>query len=179
MPTGGVLIVPTWDLVIVGALIFFSAYSLILQKEKILASIVALYVAIVVTQVWGDKVAAFFMGQNFIGSFWIKANLDPFWVKLAVFLGIIIFFAVKSDLVVSMAKDTPSSFLMTICYSLSYAALLATSILQLLPQPTLNAFILQSKLAAFLYSHMAWWVILPVILIIIGGYSNKPPRREY
>ncbi|MCD6194890.1 hypothetical protein J7K05_01650 [bacterium] len=178
MPTDGVLIVPKWDLIIVGILVFFAVYSLILQKEKILASIVALYVAIVVTEVWGDKVAAFFMGQNFIGSFWVKANLDPFWVKLTIFLGIIVFFAVRSDLVSSMAKDTPSSFLMILLYSASYTALLATSILKLLPQPTLNLFILQSKLASFLYTHLSWWVILPVALIIIGGYSNKPNHRD-
>jgi hypothetical protein len=173
MPTNGVLSVPTWDLIVIVGFIFFIVYSLILQKDKILASLVAVYVAIVVTQTLGDKVAAFFMGNNFIGNFWIKANLDPFWVKIGLFLIIVIFFAIRSDLVVSMKKDTSDSILLNLLYSISYAALLVTSILILLPVPLQNSFILQSRLANFLYQHQSWWVILPVILIIIGGYLTR------
>jgi len=177
----GVLVVPTWDLIVIAGFIFFVAYTLILQKEKILTSLVSVYIASVVTQIWGDKVAAFFMGQNFIGSFFVKANLEPFWIKIIVFFAIIIFFAVRSDLVVSMQKDSRSSLMLNLCYSLSYASLLVASILNLLPQPMLNNFILQSRLGNFVYQHMSWWVLLPVILIIVGGYLNKSrtPEERY
>ena len=178
MTNSEVLIVPTWDLIVLVAFIFFVTYSLILQKERILTSIVALYMALVVTQTWGDKVAAFFMGQNFIGSFWIKANLDPFWIKMIVFFGIIIFFAIRSDLIVSMQRETRSSLIFNLLYSLSYGTLLVASVITFLPEITLNTFILQSKLASFLYQHMSWWVILPVILIILGGYWNRGRREE-
>jgi len=172
----GLLVVPTWDLIIVGSFIFFVAYTLILQKEKILTSLVAVYIASAVTQVWGDKVAAFFMGQNFIGSFFIKANFEPVWIKIIVFFLILIFFVMKSDLEVSMQKDSNASLVLNILYSLSYAALLTASILNLLPSPTLTNLVLQSKLANFIYNHISWWVILPVVLIILGGYWNREKR---
>lgn len=173
MPTNGVLSVPTWDLIVIGGFVFFVVYSLILQKDKILTSLVAVYIAIVVTQALGDKVAAFFMGNNFIGNFWIKANLDPFWVKIGLFFLIVIIFAIRSDVVISMKKDITDSILLNILYSISYAALLVSSILVLLPVPMQNSFILQSRLANFLYQHQTWWVILPVILMILGGYLNR------
>jgi hypothetical protein len=173
MPTSGILVVPTWDLIVIVGFIFFIVYSLILQKEKILTSLVAVYISIVVTQTLGDKVAAFFMGNNFIGNFWIKANLSPFWVKIGLFFLIIIIFAIRSDLVVSMKKDISSSLLLNLLYSMSYATLLVSSILNFLPGPLQNSFIIQSRLANFLFLHQTWWVILPVILLIAGGYLNR------
>lgn len=176
MPNNGILIVPTWDLIVIVGFIFFIVYSLILQKDKILTSLVAVYVSIVVTQTLGDKVAAFFMGNNFIGNFWIKANLDPFWVKIGLFFTIIIFFAIRSDIVVNMKKDNNGSIFMNLLYSISYTALLVSSVLTFLPGPLQNSFILQSRLANFLYQHQTWWVILPVILLLIGGYLNRGRR---
>ncbi|MCD6422374.1 hypothetical protein J7L13_03445 [bacterium] len=172
-----VVVMPRWDLFVLGGFFVVALFALLLQKEKLLVALMGLYVSLAVTQAWGDKIAAFFMGQNFIGSFWIKANLNPFWVKLIFFFLILFLFIYRSDLVVSVKNEPQSSFLLSSLYSLAFAVLLVSSILKLLPDPLANSIILQSKFASFLYIHYNWWVILPLILVIVGGYWSAKSKE--
>ena len=77
----------------------------------------------------------------------------------------------------SVKNEPQSSFLLSSLYSLAFAVLLVSSILKLLPDPLANSIILQSKFASFLYIHYNWWVILPLILVIVGGYWS-PKSKE-
>ncbi|KKQ73417.1 MAG: hypothetical protein US94_C0034G0005, partial [Berkelbacteria bacterium GW2011_GWB1_38_5] len=55
---------PSWDLAIVVFFLIGIAFGYILQREKIVATLLSVYVALVVTQVFSGNVLSFFQGDK-------------------------------------------------------------------------------------------------------------------
>lgn len=167
---------PTWDIVL---LVFFSAsvvYGFLMGKDKIMVTILGAYVGLVIANQWGARVFDMVSHQsNVINTGWMQGNLSIFIVKVALFALVILIIAMKSGWLTGMSGGDGGVFgmAMPLIYGILSAALIAASILDFLPEETRQQVIEKSSLAAPLVAYYSWWLILPVILIMVSGWFSR------
>jgi hypothetical protein len=170
------IILPTWDLLITLMMIVGVGYGIVMQRERILSTLIGVYIGMAVAQNWGPKVYDFFTGDTVIlNQLWIKLNASPFSIKAAIFALVVISLTVKSDFAKSIKQSSsPLSGLMVIAYSFLTTTLAISAVLSFLPKAQLNAILERSNLADFIISNFNLWIILPVLAMVIGAwFVNK------
>ncbi len=166
------IILPTWDLIITLMLIVGVGYGIVLQRERILSTLVGAYVGIAVAQNWGPEFFEFFNGNNTLfNQLWIKANFSMFTIKAFLFGLVIILLTVKSDFSQSIKESTaPLSGLMVIIYSFLSTLLSISAVLSFLPDKQLAIIVKRSHLAEFIMNYQLSWIVLPVAAMVIGAW---------
>jgi len=169
------LVVPTWDLFITLFFIVGMGYGVILQREKILATLISTYIALAVATTWGDKVFEFFNGNSVLfNQFWIRSNMSEFSIKALLFGLLIVLLTLKGDFSVSIGKaEGMISTLFVFIYSFLNTGLIVESIINFLPQTAKMAIISQSNIASLVMSYDIAWVVLPALLMIVGGFLTS------
>lgn len=181
MNSSPTIILPTWDLIITLLLIVGIGYGVVLQRERILSTLVGIYIGIVIAQNWGPSVYQFLSGNNVLwDQLWIKSNASPFAIKAVLFGLVVILLTVKSDFAQSIRESkAPLSGLMVIAYSFLTTTLAISAVLSFLPKAQLNAITTRSNLADFLVSHYILWIVLPIIALIVGAFvSGRAPAPK-
>lgn len=160
---------PTWDLFIGLFFIIGLAYGFILQREKVVVTLVTVYVALLTTQVIAPIFQQFFTGdKTLFNSVYLKANASPFAIQAALFVILIVLLTVRSGLTGHRARG----FLIPIevlIYSALNSALVLSSILSFMPEETKASLATSSKFAKFIIAHHTWWLIVPVVMLIVTG----------
>lgn len=160
---------PTWDLFIGIFFIIGVSYGFILQREKIIVTLVTVYVSLLTTQVLMPIFQQFFAGdKTLFNSVYLKANASPFAIQTAIFVILIVLLTVRSGLVGHRARG----FLIpleVLAYSALSSALVLSSILSFMPEESQATLAATSKFARFIIAHETWWLILPVALLIATG----------
>lgn len=175
------IILPTWDLLITLMMIVGIGYGIVMQRERILSTLVGVYIGMAVAQNWGPKVYDFFTGDAVIlDQLWIRLNVSPFAVKAFIFATVVILLTVRSDFAKSIKQSSsPLSGIMVIAYSFLTTTLAISAVLSFLPSPQLNAILERSNLAEFIIGNFNLWLILPVIAMIVGAwFVNKNSSSE-
>lgn len=164
MPT-----LPTWDLFITLFFIIGVAFGFILQRDKVVLTTIAIYVALVITQTLADPVLQFFAGDRAIlHQIFIKGGNNAFAVKSTIFAIIIAIVTTKSGLE-GKGSGGILSPLELVGFSFLNAALIMSSIFFFMDETTRNAFSESSRLANFIVSNHTWWVLLPIALLVVLG----------
>jgi len=176
------IILPTWDLLITLMMIVGIGYGIVMQRERILSTLVGTYIGMAVAQNWGPKVYNFFTGDTVMfNQLWIKLNASPFAIKAFLFALVVIALTIKSDFAKSIrGSNSPLSGLMVIVYSFLTTTLAISAVLSFLPKAQINAIVNRSHLAEFIISNFNLWIVLPVIAMVIGAWfvSKEPPRED-
>lgn len=164
---------PSWDLFITLFVLASVAYGFMMQRERVMVTLLAIYVGVVVTQLLADPVAAFFAGDTTIaGSFFIRSSASPFTIHAVLFVGIVVLITLKSGL--SGNRESGSlSTLEIMGYAVLNAALMVTILIGFLDPAAQHSFLTASKNATFLYAHRFWWFLAPIALMIIAGHHNR------
>lgn len=169
---------PSWDLFITLFFIIGLAYGFILQRERIVATLMSVYAALVVSQLLVDPVGQFFQGdRTLFNQIWIRSNTSPFTIRLALFITIVVLLSAKGGIGGSRSRGV-ISHLEVLIYSALNTALIVSSIFSFLPEPTREAYATGSRLAGFLINRQEWWFLLPVGALIFFGFQHRP-RRTY
>lgn len=164
MPT-----LPTWDLFITLFFIIGVAFGFILQRDKVVLTTIAIYVALVITQTLADPILQFFAGdKTILHQIFIKGGNNAFAVKSVIFFIIMIVVTSKSGLE-GKGSGGILSPIELIGFSFLNAALIMSSIFYFMDEPTRTAFSESSRLASFIVSHHTWWVLSPIALLIVLG----------
>jgi len=163
---------PSWDLAITIFFLIGVAFGYILQRDKIVTTLLSVYVALIITQAIAGNVQSFFMGETTLNNVWIKANANPFTIRTIIFVGVIMLISTKADLSSNRTK-TALSPLEIILYSILTSGLILSSIFYFMPQESREAFMMASRMAKFVISNYTWWLILPVAVLIGSGFINK------
>lgn len=164
---------PSWDLAIAVFFLIGIAFGYILQREKIIATLLSTYVALIVTEVFAGNVFDFFQGNKTIfGDIWIKSGASPFAVRTILFMAVITLLSAKGGISGTKAKGILSPIEI---FGLSFltTALILSSIFYFMPPESREAFIASSRLASFMIRHYIWWVILPVLALVGLGFVRK------
>lgn len=164
---------PSWDLAIVVFFMIGIAFGYILQREKIVATMLSVYVALIVTQVFSGNLLSFFQGDKVIFSqIWIKSGSSPFTVRVVLFMAVIMLLSAKGGISSSKAKGIFSP-IEIIGFSFLTTALILSSIFYFMPPESRDAFMANSRMATFVIKYYLWWVLLPVIAMIGLGFFRR------
>lgn len=169
------IVVPTWDLFITLFFIVGIGYGVILQREKILATLISTYIALAVATAWGDKVFEFFNGNSILfNQFWIRSNMSEFSIKALLFGLLIVLLTLKGDFSVSIGKaEGMVSTVFVFIYSFLNTGLIVASIINFLPQTAKMTIINQSDIATLVMNYDIAWVVVPALLMIVGGFLTS------
>jgi len=169
---------PTWDLFIGLFFIIGVSYGFILQREKVVITLISIYAALVVTQIVTPLALGFFQGDKTVGSIFVKANVSPFTIQTAIFGLIIILLSIRSGLVGRSGRGLLSPFEVAL-FSLLNSALILTTVLFFLPAEVRGSLADQSRFAKLLIQHHDIWTIAPVLSLIILGFRHNRYEDYY
>lgn len=167
---------PSWDLFITLFFIIGLAYGFILQRDRIVATLMSVYAALIVSNLLVDPVGQFFKGDKTIfNQIWIRSDTSPFTIRLALFIVIIVLLSSKGGIGGARGRGT-ISHIEILVYSALNTALIVSSIFSFLPDPTRDAYASTSKLVNLIVTHHDWWLLLPVGALIFFGLQRHNRR---
>lgn len=164
---------PSWDLFITLFFIIGISYGFILQREKIIGTLVSVYISLVIVSVWSETIHKFFMGEKAVfNQVFIRSSASPFTIQVILFAAIILLLSAKSG--ISGAKSTKGllSPLELLIYSFLTTALILSSIFYFLPAETRAAFAETSRLARLVINYHTWWILLPIVFLVVTGFKR-------
>ena len=163
---------PTWDLVITLFFLMAMAYGFILGRGRIVIILIITYAAYLVSSEVGALVYGFFTNTKSLSeSIWISSNMSLFTVKAALFGLIIILMSTRGELgsLTKIAKGVRSTLLVGF-YSFVNAGLIVSSVIKFLPAEQQTTLFSMSPIALKVDSYRAWWLALPIIVMIVEGF---------
>lgn len=168
--------VPTWDLVL---LVFLGAslvYGFLMGREKVIITLLGAYVGLVIANQWGASAFSMLSQDNaVINNGWMSGNLSVFVVKVVLFAAVLLLIALKGGLMLNAGGGGAGvmGFVVQAGYSVLNAALIASSILNFLPDETKKQVVEGSIIAAPLVNFYSWFLILPLIFMIVASIVSK------
>lgn len=162
---------PSWDLFIGLFFIIGVSYGFMMQRERVVVTMISAYAAIAITGLVAPIAEKFFIGDTNVGNVFIKANLSPFTVQTVIFVGIIVLITVRGGLIGSKAKGLLSP-VEVLAYSALNSALILSTILYYLPEIQRNQLSVDSKFAKIIIDYHDWWLILPIIALVVAGFRK-------
>jgi hypothetical protein len=170
---------PSWDLFITLFFIIGLAYGFILQRERIVATLMSVYAALVVSQLLVEPVGQFFKGdKTLFNQIWIRSDTSPFTIHIALFVGIIVLLSAKGGINSARGRGA-MSHLEVLIYSALNTALIVSSIFSFLPEPTRDAYAATSNFVKFIVENHDWWLGVPVAALIVFGFQRHNRRSTY
>ncbi len=163
---------PSWDLAISVFFLIGIAFGYILQREKIIATLLSTYVALVVTQVFAGNVFDFFQGHRTVGTMWVDSGASPFTVRVAIFMITIMLLSVKGGISGTKSRGILSPIEIIIISFLT-TGLILSSIFFFMPPESRETFVATSRLANLVINNYIWWVVIPPITLIALGFFRK------
>jgi len=156
-------------------LVFFglSVLYAFLLRERVVVLLLAAYAAGLVADKWGDTIYQMISGQagNILNQGLVVHSISVFSVQVALFALVLLVISLRGGLLVNPSTMGRGiwSLLIILGYGFLTAALIATSILNFLSPDIREAIIGGSALAKYLINYQAWWLILPLALMIVSG----------
>lgn len=157
--------IPTWDLFVGIALILGLVYGFILQREKTMTTLLAIYLGIVVVQIWGESVQQFFQGEKQILGNFVRSDASPAVINSIIFLLIVALISAKSSL--GFGKGTALSPIETTVYSLLSTTLIIATILGYLPEDMRNSLLEQSRFLTQINHFYHLLLLAPIVLVLL------------
>ena len=143
-----------------------------MQREKIMAALLASYMGMVVVSVWSDSIMQFFAGKTTIANTWIAADASPSTVKIALFLIIVAVVAAKADIAVGRDSSMMAP-IEVLLYSFITGVLIAGTVFKYLPDATQTSILAQTRLVHYLKDYYTLWLVAPIGLILFVTSRRK------
>lgn len=167
---------PSWDLFIVLFLIIAVGYGFLLQRERIVVTMVSAYIGLVVTSLFWPEVFGFFHGTNpLMGRYFIRANLSEAQIQIGLFVLTMILVSSKGGIDAERGRGWLSPIELTILSALT-GAMILTTVLGYLPINTTGPLIEQSRLVRFLLTRHDLWIVAPAAALVFLGFRNSSRR---
>lgn len=146
-------------------------YGFVLQRDKVVVTMIAIYVGLVVTAILASPVQQFFVGEKAIfNQLFIRSNANAFTIQAVIFAGIIALVTAKSGL---SARDCEMSPFALFGFSFLNACLILSSILFFMDVGQREHIMESSRIARLLVNYHTWWLLLPVALLIVTGWRKS------
>jgi hypothetical protein len=142
-----------------------------MQREKVVITMISAYAGIVITELLSPMIEKFFLGDAAVGSIFIKANVSPFTIQTAIFIGVIVLITTRGGMI-----GRARGLLLPVevmGYSVLNSALILSTILFFLPEDARNQLSADGKLTRLIIEHHTWWLILPVLALIVAGFRKN------
>jgi hypothetical protein len=178
----------TWDLFIIVFFALVITYTFIIGKKEAVKIIISSYIGIVAVQGIGNVLgnATEFL-NDYTGAVGVTVDAAALsWIKLGLFVAVIVFLAVRSgfDVVYSKEANAVVDAAITGIFGFATAGLLLSTLLAYasgLPildfaavqAAPLSPVVQQSQLMQLLLLHQDLWFALPAVVLIGAGFAHK------
>lgn len=168
---------PSWDLFTILFLIITVGYGFLMQRERIVVTMVAAYIGIVFSQLFWQSIAKFFQGDNpLLGKYFIHGNFSQTQIQMALFLGTMFLVATKAGIDAERGEGWLSPLELLIISALTGALILAT-VVGYLPADAQHTLAEQSRFVTYLVQHHDLWIMAPAIALVALGF-RRPRYRD-
>jgi len=168
--------VPSWDLIITIFFIMGIAYGFLLQRERVLATIIAVYIAWAVSVAWSKVIFELFTGQAILfKQLWFRTNTTLFNVQTTIFVIFTVLLSLKGEFAdITKRAVGASNPIIVFLYSFLNTGLILSTIMNFMG-PTAQADLMrQSHLAELVITYKTWWIVAPAVLMIVAGLRKGP-----
>lgn len=174
----GFMPTPSWDLAITVIFIVGIAFGYILQRDKIVSTLLGVYAGLIMTQAVSGTIQNFFQGDaTLFNQVWIRANTSPFTIRALLFLATIILVSTKANVSSSKAKGLLSP-LEIVVYSVLTTGLVLSSLFHFMPQDSITTFTMTSRMAKLVINNYTWWVVLPMVFMFVSGWLHRDSSSD-
>ncbi|HUD20575.1 MAG TPA: hypothetical protein VMQ44_00705 [Candidatus Saccharimonadales bacterium] len=174
--------VPSWDLFLTIFFIVSIGYSFVLQRDKVVVTMLAIYAGIVIANILGGPMQAFFNGDKTIAnSLFVRANASPLSVQSGIFLLTVVAVVIRSGLGGrgSGSRGVLSPFELAV-FSFLNSTLILAAIFSFMTPDAQAHFAATSKIARQIINRETWWFVAPLIaLAITGGLGGSRRSSDY
>lgn len=169
---------PSWDLAITVVFIVGIAFGYILQRDKIVSTLLGVYAGLIMTQAVSGTIQNFFQGDTTLfNQVWIRANASPFTIRALLFIATIILVSTKANVSGSKSKGLLSP-LEIVVYSVLTTGLVLSSLFHFMPQDSITAFTMTSRMAKLVINNYTWWIVLPMVFMFVSGWLHKDSSSD-
>lgn len=160
----------TWDVALLMVAAIFVAFCVLVRRPTSLASLVSVYMAYVVTLIWGDRIAQLAHGDHLVvGQIVWNFTTSPLTIQLACFLTMLIALTIFMKVGGRKSRYTTSEVVINSLLAVIVAAILALSIM---PADARIQLLGGSLVLTRLYDWREWLMALPVLSIIAFGMHH-------
>lgn len=175
--------VPSWDLFLTIFFIVSIGYSFVLQRDKVVVTLLAIYAGIVIANIAGVPLQQLFNGEKTVAdSLFISANASPFSVQTGVFLLTVIIVSVRSGLGSSRSSSGSRGKLSTFelgLYSFLNTALILAAVFSFMAPEAQTKFAETSRIANMIITREVWWFVAPLIALAATGGLGRSRSSDY
>jgi hypothetical protein len=164
------LTLPTWDLFISLFFIVVIGFAFILRRDRIGVVIVSIYIGLAVASELGDAIYKVLSGSSYIADHvWIVSNASIFTIKTLLFVGLILLLSLKGEhaQVGEVGGQSIVGTVLTGVYGFLAAGLIISSEIYFMASEAKYILYSQSHLADLVMRYRTWWLILPLVVMII------------
>lgn len=163
---------PSWDLFLILFLIIAVGYGFLMQRERIVVTMVAAYLGLVVSAMVWPEVFGFFQGTHpLLGKYFIRANVTESQVQMGLFVLTMIAVSTYAGLDADKGRGWLSGFELFVLSALT-GALIAAVIVSYLPEAARSHLGEQSELAGYLVRYHDLAILAPILGIVLLGIRN-------
>lgn len=173
--------VPSWDLFLTIFFIVSIGYSFVLQRDKVVVTLLAIYAGIVIANIASGPLQQFFNGDKTVADqLFIRANASPFSIQSGVFLLTVVLVTIRSGLGRSSSSSSSklSAFELGL-FSFLNSALILAAVFSFMDPASQTKFTETSRIARMIISKEVWWYVAPLIALIATGGLGKNRSSDY
>ncbi len=167
----------SWNIFIIFCVLVSVLYGFILQRNKIVLSLINVYIALAVVTVVGpgfnnliQKAGIVMLNESISGRLF-----SLFLTQTFLFISLILLLSLRAEHAHAMSEvKVAHPIILSFIYSVLFALIVASTIISFL-SPELQANInSQSNIIAWIMAQKSLWIVLPVILMIVSSYFIVP-----
>ncbi len=168
---------PSWDLFTVLFLIITIGYGFMMQRERIVVTMVAAYIGIVFSQLFWPAIHSFFQGDNpLLGKYFVHGNFNQTQIQMALFLVTMLLVATKAGIDAERGEGWLSPLELLLISALTGALILAT-VVGYLPADAQHTLANQSRFVSYLVQHHDLWILAPAAALVALGFKRGRSSR--
>lgn len=163
--------IPSVDIFIGLFFVVGCAYTLLLRREKAVATLAATYMSMVITANFGQSIYEFFNGNKVIANqIWIRSNASLTTVMVVTFLLGLVFI---SGAISASLKRGETSAVEVIIISALNVGLIISAVFSFMSPEMRDSYIHTSKVAQLITHYNLIWTVLPPIALLALGFARK------
>lgn len=164
---------PSWDLFVVLFLVITVAYGFLMQRERIVVTLVAAYIGIVMSSMFATAVQGFFTGETpLLGKYFIAANLSPAQIQIGLFTLTMILVSTKGGIDAEKGRGWLSPLELAGLSALT-GTLIMTTLLGFLAPDQRSLLTDSSRLVMYLDHFHGIWTVAPIAALIGLGFRRR------
>lgn len=163
----------TWNIFIAFCIIISVLYGFIMQRNKIVLTMINVYISLAVVGVLGGGFngAVQNAGEMILNQTFAEKFFSLFITQTFLFVALIILLSIRAEHAKALSDvKVQHPLILSLVYSILFALIVCSTILSFLPADVIAGINEQSYLVSFVLSKQSWWVVLPVVSMIVTSY---------